>query len=250
MIPFLLLLPPISIQAQQAVPTVDQVTSQLYAYGREYIAKLPSLSCDEAITSQSVKKGKVQREVRIQSSLREVRKDTASDEFVETRHFNTVNGAPPSPKVSIPFFVQGVFANALDFKSINRKACFAFQLASQDDGKTLKLDFAMKPNNPQPACDKIPEGLQETVLIEAASGRVRYVERTVSEEAYKRRHEVFFASMEYRPQKIGDEILWLPVRMTAHDPKNEGRVIVDYSNYHRYTASSRVLPADAPAVPN
>ena len=78
------------------------------------------------------------------------------------------------------------------------------------------------------------------------SGKVKSVERSVSEEEHKRHHEIFFASMEYGPQKIGDETLWLPVRMTAHDPKDEGRMVVRYSNYHRYTANSTVLPADSP----
>lgn len=239
-------LPVASVRAQQPLPAVDQLISQLYTYGEQYIAKLPSLSCDEAITSQVIKNGKVQKEVRIQSSLREVRKNAASNEFSENHFFISVNGAPPSPKVSIPFFVQGGFASALSFPRADRSACLSYQLASQDNGKTLKLEMTAKPENTEQTCPKTPIGYREIVLVDAASGRVTYVERSVSEEESKRNHSVFFASMEYGPQVIGDETLWLPVRMAAHDPKNEGRMVVAYSNYHRYTASSVVLPAGEP----
>lgn len=229
------------ISAQQPLPSVEKLVSQLYTYGQDYISKLPSLSCDEAITSQIVKKGKVQKEVRVQSTLREVRKPAPSNEFSETHHFISVNGAPTP---SIPFFVQGGFANALTFKRDHPSACLDYQLTSQDDGKTVKLEMTAKPNNTDPACAQLADGYQETVLVDAASGKVKYVERSVSEKEYKRSHQIFFAAIEYGPQKIGSDTLWLPTRMTAHDPKDEGRMAVTYSNYHRYTASSTVLPAD------
>jgi hypothetical protein len=235
-----------SVTAQQPVPTVEKLLPQLYANAREYLAKLPSLSCDESITSQALKKGKVQREVKIESVLREVREATGSNNFSEKHQFTSVDGHPPPPKFNIPFFVQGGFANAIGFQSEDKIGCYNFHLASQDSGKTLKLDIAFKPNDPDPACHQTLNDSRKTVLVDAASGRIIYVERTVSPEDVKLHHEVFFASMEYGPQRMGDETVWLPIRMTAHDPKDEGQMIVTYSNYHRYVASSTILPADPP----
>jgi hypothetical protein len=240
----LLFLPLGSVQAQQPVPAIEKLLPQIYDNAREYLAKLPSLSCNESITSQALKKGKVQKEVKIESVLREVRETTGSNNFSEKHQFMSVDGHPPPPKFNIPFFVQGGFANALGFQNQDKIDCYDFQLASQESGKTIKLDIALKPNNPDSACHQTLKDYRKTVLIEAASGRIIYVERTVSPEDFKLHHEVFFASMEYGPQKMGDETLWLPIRMTAHDPKNEGQMIVTYSNYHRYAASSTILPAD------
>jgi hypothetical protein len=47
--------------------------------------------------------------------------------------------------------------------------------------------------------------------------------------------------MEYGPQRMGDETLWLPVKMNAHDDKDEGRMSITFSNYHRYAASSTIV---------
>jgi hypothetical protein len=55
--------------------------------------------------------------------------------------------------------------------------------------------------------------------------------------------------MEYGPQQIGDETLWLPIRMSAHDPSNEGRFTATYSNYHRYTGSMTLKPVDSASSP-
>lgn len=242
----LLLVPFGSLQAQQPLPPIEKLLPQLYANAREYLAKLPSLSCDESITSQALKKGKVQHEVKVESVLREVREATGANNFSEKHQFVSVNGQPPPPKFNVPFFVQGGFANALGFRHEDKIGCYDFKLASEDAGKTIKLDMALKPNNPDPVCDQPLKSYSTTVLVDAASGHVMYVDRTVSPEDFKLHHEVFFASMEYGPQKIGDETLWLPIRMTAHDPKNEGQMIVIYSNYHRYSATSTILPADPP----
>lgn len=80
------------------------------------------------------------------------------------------------------------------------------------------------------------------MVVERASGRVISVERTISAKAAKESKEIFYASMEYGPQEIGNETMWLPKKFTAHDAKGEGVMTAVYSNYHRFVGKATLLP--------
>jgi hypothetical protein len=236
--------------AQDEIPPVDHVLTQLFAYSRQYQASLPSLSCDESITSQVVKDGKIKKEMKIESTLRELRSGTGVDPFTEQHEFRTVDGHPAKSHFEIPFFVQGGFANALGFSKEEQKVCYDYRLSKGEDGKTWKLQMALRPNAVDGVCKAIPEGYRKSVVLDRATGRVILTEREISAAAAKSMKEIFYVSVEYGPRKIGEETLWLPIRMSAHDPANEGRLTVTYSNYHRYTGSMTLKSVDPAADPH
>jgi hypothetical protein len=235
---------PACAQAQQA-PSVDELLPRLYAYAREYRAKLPSLSCDEAITSQVLKNGNVKKELLVEATLREVRDDSKTEPFTERRTFKTVDGRRPKPHFTIPFLVQGAFANAIGFVREDREACFDYRLVAQDGGATLRLDMALKPNYTDSNCKDVPEGYKKTVLMDAKTFRITHVDRTISAEAAKHSIEVYFFSTDFSPQKLGNETFWLPVKVYAHDAADAGRMYATYSNFHRFAGELKVLPMDA-----
>ena len=223
---------------------MDELLPRLYTYAREYRAKLPSLSCDESITSQVLKKGKVKKEVKIEASLREIRDDSKTEPFTERRTFNKVDGRRPKPHFTIPFLVRGAFANAIGFVRQDREACFDYRLVAQDGGATLRLDMALKPNYTDTNCKDVPEGYKKTVLVDAKTFRITHVDRTISAEAAKHSIEVYFFSTDFSPQKLGNETFWLPAKVYAHDAGDEGRMYATYSNFHRFTGELKVLPVD------
>lgn len=235
---------PVCAHAQQA-PSLDELLPRLYAYAREYRAKLPSLSCDEAITSQVLKSGKVKKELLVEATLREVRDDSKTEPFTERRTFKTVDGRRPKPHFTIPFLVRGAFANAIGFVREDREACFDYRLVAQDGGATLRLDMALKPNYTDSNCKDVPEGYKKIVLVDAKTYRITHVDRTISAQAAKHSIEVYFFSTDFRPQKLGNETFWLPAKVYAHDADDEGRMYATYSNFHRYTGELKVLPMDA-----
>jgi hypothetical protein len=235
---------PACAQAQQA-PSVDELLPRLYAYAREYRAKLPSLSCDEAITSQVLKNGNVKKELLVEATLREVRDDSKTEPFTERRTFKTVDGRRPKPHFTIPFLVQGAFANAIGFVREDREACFDYRLVAQDGGATLRLDMALKPNYTDSNCKDVPEGYKKTVLMDAKTFRITHVDRTISAEAAKHSIEVYFFSTDFSPQKLGNETFWLPVKVYAHDAADAGRMYATYSNFHPFAGELKVLPMDA-----
>lgn len=234
----------LSATASQAAPEVERLLPELWEYARQYRAQLPSLSCKESILSQRVTTGVVRDETRIESTLRVLRVEGGPEPFSEKLQFLSVDGHAVPSRIRIPLLVQGGFANAMGFaEGASTAACYDYKVSRLDSGRNLRLDMALRLNDADPACKKIAEGFRKTVLVDAASGRITYVERTISAKAAKDRKEIFFATMEFGPQRIGNEMLWLPVKMTAHDDKDEGRMAITFSDYHRYAASSTIVPA-------
>ena len=231
------------LRAQQ-LPSIETLLPRLYAYADHYRATLPSLTCDESITSQKVRNGKVHKEVKVESTLTEVRDRPEPTPFSERHAFKTVDGRPPKPTFKLPFMVQGGFANGVGFSQPGAQECFDYHLGALDGGANLRLEVDLKPGIADPKCKDVPEGSQKTVLVDVATGRITHVERTISTKAAKQRNEVYFIAIDYGPQELGDKTFWLPVKLFAHDPKDEGRMTVIYSNFHRFAGELKVLPGN------
>ena len=98
---------------QQSVDA-DHWLQHFFDYSREYRRHLPSLECDESMVLQRVKNGKVKWEVRVETTLREIRDETQSDEFKDNYSFKTVNGKPPKVHFTVPYFCLLYTSDAAD----------------------------------------------------------------------------------------------------------------------------------------
>lgn len=226
----------------QQTPTVDEFVSRLFAYSKDYRARLPSLECDESVVSQQIKSGKVKWEVKIDATLRQIRDSTNPDEFNDSYTFKNVDGHPPKAHFKLPYFVNGAFANGIGFASEATRTCFDYTLSQEDGGTTLRLEFAVKSASSDPACKEVPAAYHKIVLADAATGIVKHITRTMSPDAARKVHDAVFASIDYTSQSLGEMTLWLPSRVESHDEKGERRMTAIFSNYHRYTGEARILP--------
>lgn len=231
----------------QRLPSLDALLDRLDAYAQQYQATLPSLSCDEQITSQALnKKGKVTWQVKILSSLREIRTGDPYDPLLEKREFKIVNGhraRATFQTYQMPYFVEGGFAGLVGFKRWRQRECFDYVVSAGDNnGQTVRLEMTLKKGITNPSCAKLPAGFDRIVIAETATGRVLHTERTIEPGFAEMNNEAYFGGIDYAPQKLGDEIFWLPSRFYAHDAKNSARMFATYSNYHRYTGELKVLP--------
>ena len=105
----------------QQHPSLDVLLDRLDAYAKRYQATLPSLVCEEQITSQALNnKGKVTWEMKIQSTLREVRTEDTSDPFREEREYKRVNGRRARRVFQTPYFVEGGFAGLVGSRAGSR----------------------------------------------------------------------------------------------------------------------------------
>lgn len=241
-----LLLP--AVAGGQHIPPLDVLLDRLYAYSRQYQAALPSLTCDEEITSQDVgKRGKVTREVKVQTTLREIRTEDPYDPFQETREYKTVNGRPLRRPFRLPFFVQGGFANLVGFRRWEQKECFDYVVTPLEGGRNVRLEMTLKTPPANPSCARLPSGFHRIVIAEPDTGRILHSERTIAPEVAAKSTEVYFGGIDYAPQMLGEQTFWLPSRFYAHDAENAGRMFATYSNYHRYSGELKILPDISPA---
>jgi hypothetical protein len=230
----------------QDVPPLDVLLDRLDAYAKQYQATLPSLSCDELITSQAAnKRGKVTWEVKVQSTLREVRTEDPYQPFLEKREFKSVDGHRPKANFKtshMPYFAEGGFASLVGFKSWEQRECFDYAVTSGDSGQTVRLEMTLKTNFSKPSCASLPDGFHRIVIADPETGRILHTERTIAPEVAERDTEVYFGGIDYAPQKLGEQTFWLPSRFYAHDSKDTGRMSATYLNCHRYTGELTILP--------
>lgn len=219
----------------------EEQLQRVIAYAQAYRQHLPSLECDEAMLSQQIKNGKVKWQVKINATLRELRDENEPGGFKDEYTFNSVDGKRAKPNFKSPYFVYNVFANSLGIGESPRPACFTYRFTPLDDGRTLQFNMDSRPGVRDPACRKIPGDYHKMMLIDTASGAVRRVERRISPDFADANLEIASITIDYAPQKLGEDTFWLPVRFEASDLK-EGRMIATYSNFHRYNGVAKILP--------
>ena len=227
----------------QQVPSLGVLLDRLDAYANHYQAALPSLICEEQITSQALNdKGKVTREAKLESTLREVRTGNPYDPFREEREFKSAGRRRPRRPSELPYYVEGGFAGLVGFKSWEHRECFDYVVTSVEGSSTFHLDMALKKEYTNASCAKLPAGLHRVVIAEPETGRILHTERTIAPELAERGDGVYFGGIDYSPQKLGEETFWLPSRFYSHDAENTGRMSATYSNCHRYTVELKVVP--------
>jgi hypothetical protein len=229
--------------AQQT--TNDEEVRQIFAYAQAYRDHLPSLECDEAMLSQTVKNGKVKREVKIKATLRELRDASEPGGFRDDYTPETMDGRRIKAKQlnfgALPYFVYKAFANGLSVGESPRPACFNYRVAKLDDGRTLQFNIDSRPGVPDASCNKLPDDYHKMMLIDTASGSIRHVERRISPLYADANLEIPYITIDYAPQKLGEETFWLPTRFEAIDLHQQGRMVATYSNCHRYTVVSKIV---------
>ena len=236
----------------QQLPAPDELLARLYAYTADYRATLPSLTCDESIVSQRLKHGKVKWEVRVESTLREVRKTIPDhdDPFTEEHTFHTVNGKPPKENFEIPYFVQGGFANMVGFAHPERGPCIDYRVLAGEQAGTVRLEMTPRADAGSANCAAVFKGYHGTILADTETGRILHSERTIAPEAATRQREPYFASVDYGPQELGGRSYWLPQRLFTHDNEDEARMYATYSSCHRFGSEVRILPGVTEAAPD
>ena len=235
-----------AVAGSQHPPSLDVLLDRLDAYAKQYQATLPSLSCDEQISSQALnKKGKVTWRVKMQSTLREVRTGNTYNPFFEKREIKAIDGHRPKAtfqKSQLPYFAEGGFAGLVGFKRWEQRECFDYIVTSVDGGQNVRLEMTLRTKFTNASCAKIPLDFHRIVIAERDTGRILRTERTIAPEEAARNTSVYFGGIDYAPQKLGEQTFWLPSRFYAHDAKDTRRMFATYSNCHRYAGELTILP--------
>jgi hypothetical protein len=222
----------------------EEQLRRIIAYTQAYRRDLPSLECEETMLSQRLKNGKVKRQVKIEATLRELRDEKEPGGFRDDYIFKSVDGKRAQPNFRtdrLPYFVYKAFANGLAIGEGSLPACFTYSFATRENGRTLQFNVDSKPGVPDPACTKMPDDYHKMMLIDTASGAVRRVERRISPVFADKNLEIPYITIDYAPQKLGEETFWLPIRFEAVDLHQQGGMVSTYSNCHRYTVVTKIV---------
>jgi hypothetical protein len=245
--------------AQQSKPAIDQMLSRVEANTEQYKASVPSFVCDEHITSQEIHEGKTRHETTVDALFRVSRSASQGGALTESREIKTVNGKPSGDKkLNVPIAFSGGFSGALaKFLSADHHSCFDYQTdssAPRQAGAEAYTFTAREAALKEPACSSIQPGTSGKFVIDSASMQVTHIERTVPNPVGKDRDILGTAAVDFAAVTLNGQSFWLPVTITAfttETPKTDGFLFTaHYSNYHRFAASSVILPTtDSPTSP-
>jgi hypothetical protein len=259
-----LLLAASSCHAQQNALTIEDVLTRVRANVTEYKTSIPSFISDESVLSQRFDGEKLKDEMKVESSFEMVRGGSGSD-LRETRIKNLVNGrAPKNQKVTPPFSFIGGFADVIAFTE-NKCADYHFAEAPSIGNPIVVLVSGKLPSgNRLSTCSsqiydlkafidpqtfqvlRLEEAVQDTKMV-GIVGHLPFV-------AVLSNHNVMSFSVDYTPVELGGKTFWLTKTVTA-DLKDKNKPIrlhyeAHYTNYHRFTATVKILPAEPGDVQN
>jgi hypothetical protein len=240
--------------AQTPTPALDQLLSRVEINTEQYKATVPNFFCDEHIISQEHHDGRLKHETSIDALFRVTRSAPPSDAIEESREVKAINGVPSSSKkLNMPLAFSGGFSGALaKFLSAEHRQCFDYQpdrSASVFPGTEAFTFTARQTAAKLPVCSSIQPGTTGKFVIDSATTQVTHIERTVPNPIGRDQSVLGTAAVDFTPVTLNGKSFWLPSTITAfttETPKTSAfRFTAKYSNYHRFAASSTILPTAA-----
>jgi hypothetical protein len=237
--------------AQQPPPALEQILSRVEANTEQYQATVPSFLCDEHITSQELHDGRLKHETTVDAVFRVTRSASQVGKLTESREVKAIDGKPSSnAKLSMPISFSGGFSGALDkFLSADHRQCFDYSSDTTVNAPAGTAAFTFSAREAaakDPACSSIQPGTTGKFVVDSAAVQVIHVERTVPQAVGKDHAVLGTASVDFAPVNLSGKSFWLPITIgasTTETPKtNAFRFTAHYSNYHRFAASSTILP--------
>jgi hypothetical protein len=237
--------------AMAAAPTADQIVDRLVENSAVYRSTLPSLTVHETIRSETTEFVFFgSRAINAEATVRMVRKE-ADGGLEESRQFTKLNGKPVAEgqRVFLPLTIADDFNDeASSVFSAGRRHCFDFALSPRASSDApFEMHIAIKPDAAElKHCPPDLNGLTGTARIDPVSMQLVHLERTIPDAvAVPKRTSPFF-SEDYAPAKVGEQIFWLPtaVAATGMDGKHLLKWSSHYSDYHRYAATTKIVPVE------
>lgn len=239
-------------QPPQSNPSLDQLLARVEANTEQYKAAVPSFVCDERIVSQELHAGVLKHETTVDAVFRVTRSSAPTTALEESREVKAIDGKPSgSKKISMPISFTGGFSGALaKYLSAERRQCFNYQpdRSIPERPGTAAFTFTAKDTIlNQPACVSIQPGTAGKFTVDSATMQVTHIERTVAHPVGKDHTVLGTASVDFAPIALNGVTFWLPTTITAgtsESPRTHAfRFTAHYSNYHRFSATSTILPA-------
>jgi hypothetical protein len=241
-----------SAQTHQSL-SPDQLLSQIEVNTDKYRATVPSFTCNEHIVSQELHLGQLKRETNVDAVFTVTRSAANNDTFEESRELKTINGKPATKnKMTLPLSFSGGFSGALTkFLSRDHQSCFEYAVdtsAPSPQGTEAFTFIARTAAAREPSCASIQPDTTGKFTVDMASMQVTHIERTVPNPVGRDQTVLGTAAVDYQAVTLNGKSFWLPATITAFTTETSKtdsvRFTAHYSDYHRFAATSTILPAD------
>jgi hypothetical protein len=265
-----LLLAAIPCHAQQPTLTVDAVLARVRENVADFKKSIPGFVSDESVLSQHFDGDKLKDQMKTESSFEMKRIDdkgeTDKGNTRETRHIKLVDGkAPKDPqKVSLPWTYSGGYANVIRFSD---SVCddFHLQSAPEKSAPIILLSSSKTAPSGRPSmCSTLVQSTKAT--IDPETYQVLRIENTTEDlpidlgfrahfvDFPSSRNNIMTTSIDYASVELGGKTFWLTKTVT-NDFKDKTKPVhmhyeAHYTNYHRFAASSTIVPVEPGAAAN
>ncbi len=251
------------LSAQES--SVDRILASLQANVAEYVHALPNFYCDEHVLSTLAPHDTnfIASHTTVDAVFRVRRPPEAKtlNDLKESRDPRLVDGQPLVDEfgfpnaVQLPTLILGVFASAPALFAPVLAACLDFRLAADepDAMHRIVLEFSTKAvANLPPGCTASLSTSGRAVVDAETLRLLRLEKRTPNYPVYPKLHGTWTWAVDYGPADLGGRTFWLPTRIAsdavADRSHAEWTFDATYSNYHRLTVTSHILPAPVPAA--
>jgi hypothetical protein len=231
-------------------PDLESLLSQLRTKAAEYRASIPSFFCDERVTSQELDSGKIKREIRIVSVFRILSPgpDDKGDP-TESRQTKLLNEKPltKEKKINPPYWFRGGFQSVgIPIPSLDD--CYIYHLSTDiDNSAMLLLTISAKPPAELNKNCRGVQGGTTTMRVDSSSMQIVHIEHVKTFLENKNASSTAF-TVDLSPVVLGEKIFWMPATVKSEivfsrDQHTTGHFEAVYSNYHKLSVTSTVLPA-------
>jgi hypothetical protein len=250
--PALLFLAAASAAAQTTPPNVEDVLARARANVAASLATLPSVFCDEKITSSELHDGKVRRAMTFDSVVTVRKTSSGEEKLTESREVRLVNGKAPKEgkKYVLPITVNGGFGLLFNsFLSTAYDQCNTYRIVRGDDsaGNLLGLEVARKADSKRIAgCETLSETAVSRFWLDPVSYQIQRIETTARIQNGSHGFKTITGRNDFAAVQFGAKSWLLPasahMNVTMEPESSEGFAFeAHYSNCHKFEASSSII---------
>jgi hypothetical protein len=252
---------PASVLAQQAAPSanapatpeLNDILLRMQTNLWDYLSTVPDFFADEHVVSEIKQEGARGIKTTTDSVFRLVRSHGVGEAhtFTESREVKLVNKKPAKgQELRGPAIFGGAFSSGITLVSLEMSRCFDYTLQPQgllDKTPALIIDYAFKPDMLKDDGCPGPEKESGRAFIDPVNFRLLRVEDTVPRHKDNNGMTVLWRwSIDYAPVTFDGKQFWMPKTITSRADAFDGSAVwnftATYTNYHKLSVSSHIVP--------
>jgi hypothetical protein len=249
----LLAVPGIFAQTTTAQPSMDTILRRLQENLWDYQANIPDFFAEEHVISTLKAEGAREMRTTTDSTFRLARSHGIGEPhtFTETREVKLVNKKPAKgEELRGPAIFTGAFSTGLTIVSLEGSSCYDYTLdpaGELNKAPAIVIDYVMKPDGlNDPSCPG-PEKQSGRAWFDPVSFHTLRIEMAIPNHRDNNGTRVLWTwEVDYAPVSFDSKQFWLPKTITskaiANDASGIWTFVATYSNYHKLTVSSRIVP--------